>query len=229
MWASHFQLLLLLWFPRSLTRLSSCDTQVLLRGRWNLPGSGIKHLFPALADRFFTTKKPRKPYPSLLKFRGLGESPDYFLKETDYFPLYRPQVPRRWAKFWAEYELVPSLPTAFSLWQVYLHHDRLESGVSSDWKIPRWQGNQSLQFLMITLTHINSSNCLLSIYIWIQMFSFQMQHWGSISSRRDLTQPCSDLWMPQVRAEPAPQQGVAAWLHPQPLTPPSHWGTWSWL
>ena len=47
--------------------LHSCGTQAqLLRGIWDLPGSGIKPASPALAGGFLTTKPPRKPlYPFL--------------------------------------------------------------------------------------------------------------------------------------------------------------------
>ena len=82
---------------------------------------------------------------------------------------------------------------------------------------------------MITLTHINSSNCLLSIYMGTDVFlsnaaqrKCQQQAWFYKAM-------CPDLWMPQVRAEPAAQQGAADWLHHQPLTPPLQWSTQSWL
>ena len=42
-------------------RLSSCGTRAsLLRGMWNLPGPGIEHMSPALADRFLSTAPPGK-------------------------------------------------------------------------------------------------------------------------------------------------------------------------
>ena len=42
--------------------LNNCGTQAsLLRGVWNLPGSGIEPVSPALAGRFFTTELPGKP------------------------------------------------------------------------------------------------------------------------------------------------------------------------
>ena len=45
-------------------RLSSCGAWAyLLLGIWDLPGSGIECLSPALAGRFFTTEPPGKPYP----------------------------------------------------------------------------------------------------------------------------------------------------------------------
>ena len=46
--------------------LSSCGVRAsLLRGMWDLPGSGIEPVSPALAGRFFTTEPPGKPtlYP----------------------------------------------------------------------------------------------------------------------------------------------------------------------
>ena len=43
-------------------RLNSRRAQaLLLQGMWNLPGSGIEPVFPALAGRFFTTEPPGKP------------------------------------------------------------------------------------------------------------------------------------------------------------------------
>ena len=43
-------------------RLESCGTWAqLLHGLWNLPGSGIKPVAPALAGGFFTTELPGKP------------------------------------------------------------------------------------------------------------------------------------------------------------------------
>ena len=42
--------------------LSSCGAQaLLLRGMWDLPGSGIEPLSPALAGGFFTTEPPGEP------------------------------------------------------------------------------------------------------------------------------------------------------------------------
>ena len=31
---------------------------------WDLPGPGIEPVSPALADRFFATEPPEKPYPA---------------------------------------------------------------------------------------------------------------------------------------------------------------------
>ena len=46
-------------------RLSSCRARVqLLRGMWDLPGSGMEPVSPALAGGFFTTKPPEKPSAS---------------------------------------------------------------------------------------------------------------------------------------------------------------------
>ena len=43
-------------------RLSSCCPWAsLLRVMWNLPGSGLEPVSPALAGSFFTTKPPEKP------------------------------------------------------------------------------------------------------------------------------------------------------------------------
>ena len=43
-------------------RLSSCDTQAQLpRGKWDLPGSRIEPVSPALAGDFFTTEPRGKP------------------------------------------------------------------------------------------------------------------------------------------------------------------------
>ena len=43
-------------------RLSRCGTQAkLLCGMWDLPGSGIEPVSPALVGRFFTTEPPGKP------------------------------------------------------------------------------------------------------------------------------------------------------------------------
>ena len=43
-------------------RLSSPDSQdLLLCGMWDLPGSGIEPVSPALTGRFFTTEPPGKP------------------------------------------------------------------------------------------------------------------------------------------------------------------------
>ena len=38
----------------------------LLRGMWDLSGSGIEPMLPGLADRFFTTEPPGKPWVLLL-------------------------------------------------------------------------------------------------------------------------------------------------------------------
>ena len=54
-------------------RLDSCDTQTkLFCGMWDLPGSGIEPVSPALAGGFFTTKPPGKPLAIFL---------NYFLQE----------------------------------------------------------------------------------------------------------------------------------------------------
>ena len=43
------------------TGFSSCDTQTQLpRGTWNLPRTGIKPVFPALAGGPLTTEPPEK-------------------------------------------------------------------------------------------------------------------------------------------------------------------------
>ena len=43
-------------------RLNSCGSQAqLLRGMWDLPGSGIELVSLALAGGFFTTEPPGKP------------------------------------------------------------------------------------------------------------------------------------------------------------------------
>ena len=43
-------------------RLSSCGTQaLLLLSMWDLPGSGLEPVSPALAGRFLTTAPPGKP------------------------------------------------------------------------------------------------------------------------------------------------------------------------
>ena len=43
-------------------RLNSCGTRAyLLRGMWDLPGSGVKPMSPALAGRSFTAEPPQKP------------------------------------------------------------------------------------------------------------------------------------------------------------------------
>ena len=48
-------------------RLNSCGAQAyLVRGMWDLPGSGIKPMSPASAGGFFTTEPPGKPLSSLL-------------------------------------------------------------------------------------------------------------------------------------------------------------------
>ena len=48
-----------LWAPEH--RLSSCGARAsLLRGMWDLPGSGIKPMSPALAGGFLTTAPPGK-------------------------------------------------------------------------------------------------------------------------------------------------------------------------
>ena len=43
--------------------LNSCGAWAWwLCGMWDLPGSGLKPVFPAVANRFFTTEPPGKPY-----------------------------------------------------------------------------------------------------------------------------------------------------------------------
>ena len=50
MWAQQ------LWLPGSRTQLDSSGTRAwLLRSMWDLPGSGIEPVSPALTGRFFTT------------------------------------------------------------------------------------------------------------------------------------------------------------------------------
>ena len=45
---------------------SSCGTRASLpHGMWNLPGHGIKHVSPVLADRFLTPGPPGKSYSAL--------------------------------------------------------------------------------------------------------------------------------------------------------------------
>ena len=52
-------------------RLYGFDAQALwLQGMWDLPGSRIKSVSPALAGRIFTTEPPQK---SVLRFLNLGE------------------------------------------------------------------------------------------------------------------------------------------------------------
>ena len=49
-------------------RLSSCGTWAwLLHSMWNLPGSGIELLSPALAGGFLATDTPGNPYIFFLK------------------------------------------------------------------------------------------------------------------------------------------------------------------
>ena len=46
-------------------RLNSCDAcTLLIRDAWNLPGSGIEPVSPAVAGRFFITEPPGKPHLS---------------------------------------------------------------------------------------------------------------------------------------------------------------------
>ena len=60
-------------------RLSSCGARsLLLRGRWVLPGPGIKPVCPALAGGFLTTATPGK---SLLLFSCLTSS-RYYVNEA---------------------------------------------------------------------------------------------------------------------------------------------------
>ena len=40
----------------------------MLRGMWDLPGSGVKPVSPALAGRFFTTEPPGKPQVSIIVY-----------------------------------------------------------------------------------------------------------------------------------------------------------------
>ena len=50
-------------------RLSSCGARAqLLRGMWDLPGSGLEPVSPALAGRFSTTVPPGKPRARVFKF-----------------------------------------------------------------------------------------------------------------------------------------------------------------
>ena len=65
LWGSWASALLahgpVLQLPGSKHSLSSCGAQAwLLPGVWDLPGSGIKPVSPALAGRFFTTEPPGK-------------------------------------------------------------------------------------------------------------------------------------------------------------------------
>ena len=49
-------------------QLSSCGARAqLLRGMWDLPGSGIEPMSPALAGGFFTTEPPGKPLKLILR------------------------------------------------------------------------------------------------------------------------------------------------------------------
>ena len=51
-------------------RLNSCGSQAqLLRGMWDLPGSGIELVSLALAGGFFTTEPPGKPRINFFFFR----------------------------------------------------------------------------------------------------------------------------------------------------------------
>ena len=51
-------------------RLYSCGTWAqLLRGLWDLPGPGIKPVFPALAGEFFTTEPAGKPKNTSISFQ----------------------------------------------------------------------------------------------------------------------------------------------------------------
>ena len=46
-------------------RLNSCDAcTLLIRDAWDLPGSGIEPMSPAVAGRFFITEPPGKPHLS---------------------------------------------------------------------------------------------------------------------------------------------------------------------
>ena len=50
-------------------RLNSCGTWAyLLFGMWDLPGSGIEPMSPALVGKFFTTEPPGKPCNFLFLF-----------------------------------------------------------------------------------------------------------------------------------------------------------------
>ena len=55
------------WFPEY--RLSSCGVVVVVGlvvlSLWDPPAPGIEPVFPALADRFFTTESPGEP-PSFI-------------------------------------------------------------------------------------------------------------------------------------------------------------------
>ena len=53
-------------------RLSSCGARAqLLRGMWDLPGSGLEPVFPGLAGRFLTTVQPGKPSILFLKIKSV--------------------------------------------------------------------------------------------------------------------------------------------------------------
>ena len=50
--------------------LRSCGTRAwLLQGTWDLPGSGIEPVSPALAGGFFTTEPPRNPSSVILNIQ----------------------------------------------------------------------------------------------------------------------------------------------------------------
>ena len=57
-----------LWLPGS---RAQAQQLWLLCCMWNLPGSGIKPVSPALAGRFFTTEPPRKPWSNFRFIRML--------------------------------------------------------------------------------------------------------------------------------------------------------------
>ena len=72
LWGSRASALLacgpVLQLPGLEHSLSSCGARAwLLRGVWDLPGSGIKPVSPTLAGRFFTTEPPGKPEALFLK------------------------------------------------------------------------------------------------------------------------------------------------------------------
>ena len=61
-------------------RLNSCGTRVsLLRALWDLPGSEIKPVSPALGGESFTTEPPGKPSPCFLTF------PHLYLMSSEFY------------------------------------------------------------------------------------------------------------------------------------------------
>ena len=69
-------------------RLSNCGAQGYLpRGMWDLPGSGIEPMSPALQGRFLTTRPPVKP----LFFLVIGERlPTPVFWPSEFHGLYNP-------------------------------------------------------------------------------------------------------------------------------------------